>query len=293
MRRPLDVLEFGAEGELAPQLVALGEDGHLGALDRAQLLSQARQAALEELSLHFYLLLRPVQPAHVAHCFSPLAAQLLSHNCHPIDLRGFHFEVRVQFLRPVERVANQRVGVGSICEKFSLILGCVEEISIDGRKHGVDDLFEVVVDVGLPFLAVGSDAILPRVTVTLMMSMSKLTRSRSGSSENAILSNSVKVKVCSLEFWIVNGIRCCRCAGLPPAGPCISKFTPRSAPSPSPAPSRSPPGSSRSAYSSPWISGRPDASSRSWMTRGCPPRGSAWTWRPIARLAPSPRALPS
>ena len=61
---------------------------------------------------------------------------------------------------PVEGIANERCGVGPICKNFSLIFRCVEEVSIDGRKHRIDNLFEVVVDISLSFLSIGSDAIL-------------------------------------------------------------------------------------------------------------------------------------
>lgn len=133
-------------------------------------------------------------------CLFPFAAQLVPQSRHFHDLRGFHLEIRVKFLRPVERIIDERAGTCVGNEYFCLIFCCVEEIAINGREHGVDDLFEVVVDVGLPFFAIRTDSILRGEGVTLMMSMSRLMRSRSGSSESAIRSSSVKVKVCSLEF---------------------------------------------------------------------------------------------
>lgn len=96
----------------------------------------------------------------MADCFPPLAAELVPQNCHFLDLVRLHLEIQEKLVCPVEGIADEGAGVGPICKKFSLILSCIEEVSIDGRKHRVDNLFEVVIDISLSFLAVGSDAIL-------------------------------------------------------------------------------------------------------------------------------------
>ena len=67
--------------------------------------------------------------------------------------------------------------------------GCVHQVTMHGWEHRVYDLFEVVVDVGLPLLCISSDATLGEEGSTWMRSSRRFTRSRSGSSEVACCSS--------------------------------------------------------------------------------------------------------
>jgi hypothetical protein len=71
-------------------------------------------------------------------------------------------------------------GEGGI-EDVELVCGCVHEVAVHGGEHGVDDLFEVVVEVGLSFLGVGADAVLGGAGRTCMRSRRRLILSMSGS----------------------------------------------------------------------------------------------------------------
>lgn len=71
---------------------------------------------------------------------------------------------------------------------------------MQGRKQSVDYLFEVVVDLGLPFLAVGPDPVLGLHLSTLKVSRSKSRRSMSGSSASKQQASSAYVPACSFEL---------------------------------------------------------------------------------------------
>ena len=58
------------------------------------------------------------------------------------------------------RVGAECGGSGVVCVEIGGLIGDIEHIAIDGGEHGVDDLFEVIVDVGLPLLSTCADAVL-------------------------------------------------------------------------------------------------------------------------------------
>lgn len=63
-------------------------------------------------------------------------------------------------------------------------------------KHGIDDLFKRVIQIGLTFLGVSPDTVLDGVVDTCIRSSRRLIRSISGSSAATFFSSSPKVKAC-------------------------------------------------------------------------------------------------
>lgn len=119
------------------------------------------------------------------HSFSPPLAKFLPSGPKALELPALDASASVDLCSPASLANGSPMGRKYV----DFLLGRVEYVAINGWKHGIDDLFEVIAEVGLPLSAVGPNAILAKFRVTLITSISKLTRSRSGSSANAFRSS--------------------------------------------------------------------------------------------------------
>ena len=101
-------------------------------------------------------------------------------------------QFREKFLGPGGRSGGVRAGV----EKIVVEGGGVHEVAVHGGEDGVDHLLEGVVEVGLPFLGIGTYPGLFYSRSTWMMSSRRFTLSISGSSSQQCFSSYEKVKAC-------------------------------------------------------------------------------------------------
>ena len=76
---------------------------------------------------------------------------------------------------------------GLFCKKVNFPVSAVHEIAMHGREERVGDLFEAVVEFGLPLRAIGSDSALNKAICAWMRSRRWSIVSRSGSSTRVCL----------------------------------------------------------------------------------------------------------
>lgn len=187
------IFQLQPQAKLLPQLVFLPEHSHQSRLQWSQVLSELTHFLLKNLFLPLQLPFYLLQLSDNLHCFSSLCTHSFGVSSHDFYLISPQLGISVQLLGPFRTWLLQLFRGEGHVENILLIRSCIEQISMHGWKHKIDDLFECIVQVCLSLPRIGSDSILHELSDTWTRSKSRLMRSMSGSSEFRCFSSSPKV----------------------------------------------------------------------------------------------------
>ncbi len=136
------------------------------------------------------------------HCFKSTLNYSIFHWFYLPDLLIIDFEGIKKFISPIILILDEVFTAGIICKKIKVLIGSVENITIDGWKHWIDELFKIIADISLSLFPVCSYPILNGRNSTLIRSINRLILSKLGSEDLIFFSSSSKVYACSLECYI-------------------------------------------------------------------------------------------
>lgn len=174
------ILKSYRKTKLLPKLILLSKEHKSSTLKRIQIFSKISKSLLKYFSMLSNLLLNLAQSSTVLHCDCSCCFELLLINTYSLDLICSYWRTLVNLGSPTLRITCKTKWRCIWREDIGRKLCIVEKISRRSRKHWVYNLFEVIIQLCKSLLSVCTYSILHDCIVTLIKSMRRLIRSRSG-----------------------------------------------------------------------------------------------------------------
>ena len=180
-------LEFLPNAEFFSQFILLSKYNHKRRLHWVQIQSKFAYSPFKNLLLPLHLISKNSQFSYALNRLLPFAFEGLVKSLQLFQLLLIKLQICIELMRPLLMIPLQKMRSGLFCKEVNFPVGTVHEIAMHGREERVGDLFEAVVEFGLPLRAIGSDSALNKAICAWMRSRRWSIVSRSGSSTRACL----------------------------------------------------------------------------------------------------------
>lgn len=174
------IFKGNRETKLPSKLILLRKQHKLRALKRIYIFSKISKSLFENLSMLSNSLLDLSQPSTILYRNSSSWFELLLICTYLLNLLWVYCSTLINLWGPMLRIALEGMWRCIWLEDIGGLFSIVEKISRRCWKHGVYNLFEVIIQLSKSFLSVCTYSILHDFIFTLIKSMRRFMRSRSG-----------------------------------------------------------------------------------------------------------------